>query len=375
MKNARSFSQRMARTPQGAAVRSGADQRTGRGRASGAAKGKPRRVGQLCARLAGRYRLVVSVAPADPEWRLRHDVGGEGVAAVYLLQRVVGGSVFTDLETGWGGALRRFACVNLSGDDAVIAQAISALPDNPADALVSGGEVALTWPVSDAPADAPPMSALDVDAVLGGASVAHSVHSPEYQGVVAPLGALHRLIVNASFRSFVVQRRQVSEGAESWWPVNGWRARRLSRLVGKVDLAALRKLAPRLPDLPRDAAPEFVRFRSAQVRAFELTDWRRADYSRVVASVAEWRVVVDAVGARFLVQRAPDDCVAASGVAPWAKVREFDHLDQLRDWLLSSAACRVGAALSEALKTSLGEPQAHAEGFPLPLRPDASPWG
>lgn len=158
--------------------------------------------------------------------------------------------------------------------------------------------------------------------------VFEAIESPDYSGVVLQSGEW-RVIAGPSGKRYWLQRREGETFVGIVW-------RKLPGALASVlpsDCPISAAQVSALPACAADAAPEAVERRRTLNEAFRLTDYRRDDYGRVVATDDAARLAVDPSGEIYLLQRKYE-----RGPSEWRAVASSKSASGLRDNLVEENA-------------------------------------
>lgn len=276
--------------------------------------------------------VVTSIIATCGDWRLIHQFGSPSDRLVAALEADENG--FSYQVHGQRGGdwviFRSFDCaghlnhwLNVVAIDPpdVIYQAAELLPDSPSLFDPSGLEVVpLAEPDAPSGSDrvARPELAPAALAALAPLDAAARRSDDDWPGVLVRLGDDVRVVVNAEGTRYAVQNRWFRDGRPVWSasPSYGKMSSLLAKQAGNFD--GLSEAVEHLPDDPAQAMPELIQAWADLALLYELTDWRRDDYGRVIRQDTQLRVVVDDLGQEYRLQ--------------WAKAADF-RAGGFNDWL------------------------------------------
>lgn len=202
----------------------------------------------------------------------------------------------------------------------------------------------------------------------------------DYPGVVRQVNSTWRIVADMDCQRYVLQTVFEAGGVSRWAVPRGRCPNTVDKIVAKfgADVPGLAAAFHDLPDDPAEAQPMFAASRRGQASAFDLTDWRRASYGRVVASDGQMRIAVTPCGTLYRLQwieAAQKDRLAAE----WRTMIFAPSLAPLREYVLTKVYEPDTHAKGEALlprweAMTMALPEVAADGIwpALPARPDAA---
>lgn len=260
--------------------------------------------------------VVSSVIATFGDWRLIHQSGLPSAELVALMEADESGSSYQvqDQRSGDWASFHSFDCagqlnrwLNLIAIDPpeVIYQAAELLPDSPSLFDASGLQVV---PVAEpvAPSGEVRVSRLELAlaalAALAPLDAAARRSDDDWPGVLVLLGDDVRLVVNASGTRYAVQKRWFRDGRPVWGgsASYGKMSALLLKQAGNFD--GLSEAVEHLPDDPAQAMPDLTQARNNLLLVYEITDFRRDDYGRVIRQDGQLRIVVDHLGQEYRLQ-------------------------------------------------------------------------
>lgn len=158
----------------------------------------------------------------------------------------------------------------------------------------------------------------------------------DWPGVLVRLGGDARLVVNGDGTRYAMQRRVPSDRGAVW--VGKASYAKLSALLAKQadKFAGLADAVKHLPESPSEALPDLVQAKADLMRVYELTDWRRQDYGRVVRQDTQLRVVVDTDGLEYRLQWVKRDDYLSGDCNLWITLFKSPYAATVVNWIVGN---------------------------------------